>query len=133
MAAGTGADELFPGQSSVGARVVSGGWWFWDFPVRIVAKVIVVVGEKYGGEGEVEVSGQPTWWSRDSSEDFVVVVGGKLEVSFDMMGSRGSDHLFSGGSLILFLYLSRVSAACPRSASLSHVSSSAVYPFHRIR
>ena len=31
-------------------------------------------------------------WSRDSSEDFIVVGRGKGKVSMDVMGSTGSNH-----------------------------------------
>ena len=40
----------------------------------------------------MESSGEPTRGSRDSSEDFVVVVSSEGQVSFDIMGSTGSDH-----------------------------------------
>ena len=43
-------------------------------------------------EGEVNVSGQPMWWSRDSGKDFVVVGGSKTKISIDVMGGRGSNH-----------------------------------------
>ena len=88
---------------------------FGEFPVRVVSEEIVVVQEGDRSEGEVNVSGQPTWWSRNSSEDFVIVGSSKTKISVDMVGSRGSNHtatffcldrvitFCSGGSLILFI------------------------------
>ena len=40
----------------------------------------------------MESFGEPTRGSRDSSEDFVVVVGSEGKVSVDIMGSTSSDH-----------------------------------------
>ena len=51
-----------------------------------------IVGKGDGGEGELESFGEPTRGSRDSSEDFVIVVSGEGQVSVDVMGSTSSDH-----------------------------------------
>ena len=121
------------------------GSWFRYLPVGVVSDNVVVIRKESGDEGKVKISSQPPRWSRDLSEDFVVVGSGKVKVFDGAMGIRGSNHtatffcldrvitFWSGGCLILLLYVLRISAACSRSNSWSHVSSSAVYPFHRIR
>ena len=43
----------------------------------MVSKVVFVVGKGDRGEGELESFREPTRGSRDSSEDFVVVIRGK--------------------------------------------------------
>ena len=51
-----------------------------------------IVGKGDRDEGELESFGEPMRGSRDSCEDFVVVVSSKCQVSVDMMGSASSDH-----------------------------------------
>ena len=63
----------------------------------------------------MESSGEPTRGSRDSSEDFVVVVSSEGQVSIDIMGSTSSDHaatffcldrviIASEGGILSFLF-----------------------------
>ena len=54
--------------------------------------MVFIVGKGDGDEGELEPSGEPARGSRDSSEDFVIVVRGEYQVSVDVMSSTGSDH-----------------------------------------
>ena len=77
MTAGTGAEGFSSREVGVGAGVSMGCGWFRYFPLGVVSEVVFVVGESDGGEGELESSGEPTRGSRDSSEDFVVVVRGE--------------------------------------------------------
>ena len=53
----------------MGAGEFGNGRKFGDFPVRVVSEVVGIVQEGDGGEGKVDVSGQPMWWSRNSSEN----------------------------------------------------------------
>ena len=61
----------------MGTGVSVGSGWFRYFPLGVVSEVVFIVGKGNGGEGELESSGEPTRGSRDSSEDFVIVVRGK--------------------------------------------------------
>ena len=99
----------------MGAGASERGRRFGDFPIRVLSEVVRVIQEIDKSESKVDVSGQPTWWSRNPFEDFVVVGGSKTKISIDMVGGRGSNHAAtffcldrvitfqSGGSLILFL------------------------------
>ena len=143
VAAVASTDKLLSRKSVVCAVRFGRGSQFRYFPVGVVSEDVVVVGDR--DKGKVEIFDQPPRWSRDSSEDFIIVGSGEVKVFDGMVGIRCSNHAAtffcldrvitfrSGGCLILLLYASRISAACSRSASWSHVSSSAVYPFHRIR
>ena len=51
-----------------------GSGWFGYFPLGVVSEVVFIVGKRDGDEGKLESSREPTRGSRDSSEDFVVVV-----------------------------------------------------------
>ena len=75
MATGASAEGFSSREVRVGAGTLAGCGWFGYFPLGIVSQVVFVVGKGDGGEGELESSGEPTRGSRDSSEDFVVVVG----------------------------------------------------------
>ena len=75
MAAGTGAEGFSSREFRVGAGMSMRCRWFRQFPLGVVSEVVFIVGKGDGGEGEVESLGEPTRGSRDSSEDFVVVVG----------------------------------------------------------
>ena len=143
VAAAASTDKLFSQKSVMCATMFGRGSRFRYFPVGVVSEDVVVIGG--GDKGKVKISDQPPRWSRDWSEDFVVVGSSKVKVSDGTMGIRCSNHAAtffcldrvitfrSGGCLILLLYASRISAACSRSDSRSHVSSSTVYPFHWIR
>ena len=61
----------------MGAGTLTRCGWFGYFPLGVVSKVVFIVGKGNGGKGELELSGEPTRGSRDSSEDFVVVVRGE--------------------------------------------------------
>ena len=61
----------------VGAGTSKRCGWFRYFPLGVVSEVVYVVGKGDGGEGELESSGEPMRGSRDSSEDFVIVVRGE--------------------------------------------------------
>ena len=61
----------------MGAGTSIGGRVFGYFPVGIVLEVVVTIGKGNRDEGELELLGKPTRGSGDSSEDFVVVGGGK--------------------------------------------------------
>ena len=50
---------------------------FGYFPVRIIPEAVVIIRKGNGGESELESLGEPTRGSRDSCEDFVVVVSGE--------------------------------------------------------
>ena len=115
VAADTSTDKLFSRKRVVGTRTFGRGRQFKYFPVGVVSEEVVIVGEGNGGKGEVKVSSQPLRWSRDSSEDFVIVGGGRVKVSDGMVGIRCSNHtatffcldrvntFWSGGCLILLL------------------------------
>ena len=77
VAAGTGAEGFSSREVVVGAGVSTRCGWFGYFPLGVVSEVVFVVGKGDRGEGELELSGEPTRGSRDSSEDFVVVVRGE--------------------------------------------------------
>ena len=77
VAAGTGAEGFSSREVVVGAGTSTRCGWFGYFPLGVVSEVVFVVGKGDRGEGELESSGEPTRGSRDSSEDFVVVVRGE--------------------------------------------------------
>ena len=66
--------------------------WFGYFPLGVVSEVVFVIGEGNRDKSELELLGQPMRGSRDSCEDFVIVVSSECQVSVDMMGSTSSDH-----------------------------------------
>ena len=51
--------------------------WFGYVPLGVVSEVVFIVGKGNGDKGKSELLGEPTRGSRDSSEDFVVVVRGE--------------------------------------------------------
>ena len=77
VAAGTGAKGFSSREVRVGAGTSAGCGWFRYFPLGVVSEVVLVVWEGDRGEGELESFGEPMRGSRDSSEDFVVVVRGE--------------------------------------------------------
>ena len=77
VTAGTGAEEFSSRDVGVGAGMSVRCGWFRYFPPGVVSEVIFVIGKGNGDEGELESFGEPTRGSRDSGEDFVVVVRGK--------------------------------------------------------
>ena len=72
---GTGAERFSSREVGVGAGTSTGCGWFRYFELGVVSEVVFIIGKGDGGEGELESSGEPMRGSRDSSEDFVVVVG----------------------------------------------------------
>ena len=74
VTAGAGAEGFSSREVGVGAGTSMGCGWFRYFPLGVISEVVFVVGKGDGGEGELELSGEPTRGSRDSSENFVVVV-----------------------------------------------------------
>ena len=77
VTAGAGAEGFFSREVRVGAGASTGCGWFRYFPLGVVSKVVFMVREGDRGEGELESLGEPTRGSRDSCEDFVVVVRGQ--------------------------------------------------------
>ena len=77
VTAGTGAEGFSSREVRVGAGASMKCGWFEYFPLGVVSEVVFVVGEGDRNEGELESLGEPTRGSRDSCEDFVVVVSGK--------------------------------------------------------
>ena len=77
VAAGTGAEGFSSREVRVGAGASTGCGWFRYFPLGVVSEVVFIVGKGDRDEGELELFGEPTRRSRDSSEDFFVVVRGK--------------------------------------------------------
>ena len=77
VAARAGAEGFSSREVGVGAGTSTGCGWFRYFPLGVVSEVVFVVGKGDRGEGELETLGEPTRGSRDSCEDFVVVVRGK--------------------------------------------------------
>ena len=77
VAAGTGAKGFSSREVRVGAGMSAGCGWFRYFPLGVVSEVVFVIGEGDRDEGELESFGEPTRGSRDSSEDFVIVVRGE--------------------------------------------------------
>ena len=92
MAAGTGAEGFSSREVRVGAGSSAKCGWFGYFPLGVILEVVFVVGEGDRNKGKLESFGEPTRGSRDSCEDFVVVVSSECQVSVDMMGSTSSDH-----------------------------------------
>ena len=64
-------------EGRVGAGMSTRCGWFGYFPLGVVSEVVFVIGEGDRDEGELELFGEPTRGSRDSGEDFVVVVRGE--------------------------------------------------------
>ena len=62
----------------MGAGLLMEGRVFGYFPVGVISKVVVVVGEWDRAKGELESLGEPVRWSGDSGEDFVIVGRGKF-------------------------------------------------------
>ena len=77
VAAGAGAKGFFSREVRVGAGMLAGCGWFGYLPLGVVLEVVFVVGEGDRDEGELESFREPTRGSRDSSEDFVIVVRGE--------------------------------------------------------
>ena len=77
VTAGTDAEEFSSREVRVGAGTLTRCRWFGYFPLGVVLEVVFVVGEGDRDEGELESLGEPTRGSRDSCEDFVVVVSGE--------------------------------------------------------
>ena len=50
---------------------------FGYFPIGIISEVVVIIRKGNRDEGKLESFGEPTRGSRDSCEDFVVVVSSK--------------------------------------------------------
>ena len=55
----------------------AGSGWFGYFPLGVVSEVVFIIRKGDRDEGKLESFGEPTRGSRDSSEDFVVVVRGE--------------------------------------------------------
>ena len=77
VTAGAGAEGISSRKVRVGAGASTGCGWFGYFPLGVISKVVFIIREGDRGEGELESLGEPTRGSRDSSEDFVVVVRGE--------------------------------------------------------
>ena len=77
VTAGTGAKGFSSREVRVGAGVLTGCGWFGYFPLGVVSEIVFIVGKGDRDEGELESSGEPTRGSRNSSEDFVIVVRGE--------------------------------------------------------
>ena len=77
VTAGTGAEGFSSREGRVGAGTSTGCGWFGYFPLEVVSEVVFIVGKEDRDEGELESFGEPTRGSRDSSEDFVIVVRGE--------------------------------------------------------
>ena len=75
--AGTGAEGFSSREVGVGARTSVGSGWFGYFSLGVVSEVVCIVGKGNRDEGELELFGEPTRGSRNSIEDFVIVVRGK--------------------------------------------------------
>ena len=77
VATGAGTEGFSSREFRVGAGASAGCGWFRYFPLGVVSKVVFIIREGDRGEGELESLGEPTRGSRDSCEDFVVVVSGE--------------------------------------------------------
>ena len=77
VTAGAGAKGFSSGEVRVGAGMSAGCGWFGYFLLGVVSEVVFAIGEGDRDEGELESFGEPTRGSRDSSEDFVIVVRGE--------------------------------------------------------
>ena len=77
VAAGTGAKGFSSRAVRVGAGALAGCGWFGYFPLGVVSEVVFIIRKGDRDEGKLESFGEPTRGSRDSSEDFVVVVRGE--------------------------------------------------------
>ena len=77
MAARASAEGFSSREVRVGAGMSTRCGWFRYFPLGVVSEVVFVVGKGDRGEGELESFREPMRGSRDSSEDFVVVVRGE--------------------------------------------------------
>ena len=77
VTARAGAERFSSREVGVGAGTSTRCGWFGFFPLGVVLEVVFVIGEGDRDEGELESSGEPTRGSRDSSEDFVIVVRGE--------------------------------------------------------
>ena len=74
MAAGTGAKGFSSREIRVGTGVSTRCGWFGYLPLGVISEVVLVVGEGDRDEGELESLGEPARGSRDSCEDFVIVI-----------------------------------------------------------
>ena len=92
MAPQASAEGFSSRESLIGTGGVLNSGIFRYFPVRVIVEVVVIVWKGNGDEGKLESLGEPVRGSRNLSEDFIIVGGGKREVSFDVMSSTGSDH-----------------------------------------
>ena len=77
VTARAGAEEFSSREVRVGAGASAGSRQFRYLPLGVVSEVVFVVGKEDRDKGELESSGDPTRGSRDSSEDFVIVVRGE--------------------------------------------------------
>ena len=77
VTAGTDAEGFSSQEIRVGAGVSTGCGWFGYFPLGVVSEVVFIIGKGNGDKGELESLGKPMRGSRDSSEDFVIVVRGE--------------------------------------------------------
>ena len=77
VTAGTGAEGFSSREVRVGAGASMGCGWFGYFPLGVVSEVVFIIRKGDRDEGKLESFGEPTRGSRDSSEDFVVVVRGE--------------------------------------------------------
>ena len=77
VTAGTGAKGFSSREVGVGAGTSMRSGWFRYFPLGVVSEVVFIVGKGDRDEGQLESSGEPTRGSRNSSEDFVIVVRGE--------------------------------------------------------
>ena len=77
VTAGTGTEGFSSREGRVGAGASMGCGWFGYFPLGVVSEVVFIIGKGNRDEGKLESSGEPTRGSRNSSEDFVVVVRGE--------------------------------------------------------
>ena len=62
----------------MGAGLLMEGRVFGYFPVGVISKVVVVIGEWDRDEGELESLREPARGSRISGEDFVIVGRGEI-------------------------------------------------------
>ena len=77
VTAGAGAKGFSSREVRVGAGMLTRCGWFRYFPLGVVSEVVFIVGKGDRDEGELESSGEPMRGSRNSSEDFVIVVRGE--------------------------------------------------------
>ena len=110
---GTGAEGFSSREVRVGAGSSTRCGWFGYFPLGGCIGGSICHWEGDRNEGKLESLGEPTRGSRDSCEDFVIVVSSECQVSVDMMGSTSGDHAAT------FFCLDRVIVASEGSLSFS--------------